>query len=243
MGVETITVGRDYEAWRKVARAMVMAGRPPEELIWREQGDGQMLLVGEAEGMESRGTVRVPRDFGELAEDVFCHRSSERFGVLYRLLWRLTRGERNLLKVTVDDDVNEAMTMQRQVRWDAHRMSGFVRFERGSDEEGELFVAWYRPDHYVVEMAAGSFVRRFGAMRWSILTPDDSAHWDCQRLRIGPGVKDRPTTNDELVGLWQTYYVSTYNPQRDNPKLFRQHVPTRFLRDMPEGIAAERLKS
>jgi DNA polymerase len=238
MAVETITVGRDYDTWRKAARAMVLAGRRPEELLWCERGDAQLLLVDEAGAVETAGTLRVPREFGDLAYDVFHHRSAGRFAVLYRLLWRLTHGERNLLKVTVDDDVHQAEAMQRQVCWDAHRMSGFVRFERTEDEEGELFVAWYRPDHYVVEMAAGGFVRRFGAMRWSILTPDDSAHWDRKRLRIGPGVQERPKTNDELVGLWQTYYRNTYNPQRDNPKLFRQNVPTRFLRDMPEGEAA-----
>ena len=127
--------------------------------------------------------------------------------------------------------------MERQVKWDAHRMTGFVRFETAHDAEGELYLAWYRPDHHVLPLCAGSFVRRFKSQRWSILTPEDSAHWDLKTLRFGPGVAKRPATSDQLVALWQTYYASTYNPQRDNPKLFRQHVPTRFLQDMPEGAA------
>ena len=217
---------------------------PPEQILWQEAQQSQMLLEG-LSGQDQNPIaedsppvqIRVPREFAELAWDVFHHRSGERFAVLYRLLWRLSHGERNLLKVEVDDDVRQAKIMQRQVNWDAHRMSWFVRFEKTSDELGDLYLAWYRPDHSVLRLVAGNFVRRFGNMRWSILTPDESAHWDMLKVQFGPGVSTAPSTPDQLVSLWQTYYASTYNPQRDNPKLFRQHIPTRFLRDMPEGKA------
>ncbi len=237
--MQRIIVERDYDTWRDQARRLLAAAVAPEQVIWQEAGDEQLLLLppSAAQSSINNRQIRVPKEFQDLSFDVFHHRDQQRFSLLYRLLWRLTHGERNLLQIEVDDDVRQAVILQRQVNWDAHRMSGFVRFEKIGDEEGELYLAWYRPDHYVVPLVAGNFVRRFGNQRWSILTPDDSAHWDRQKLRFGPGVRQRPTTSDELVSLWQTYYISTYNPQRDNPKLFRQHVPTRFLRDMPEGGA------
>lgn len=237
--MHTITIERDYDAWRAQARRLLTERIAPEQVIWQEAGDEQLLLLPSSpvEPTTTNQQIRVPKDFHDLSFDVFHHRDPERFGLLYRLLWRLTHGERNLLQIEVDDDVRQATILQRQVNWDSHRMSGFVRFERINDQEGELYLAWYRPDHYVVPLVADSFVRRFGSQRWSILTPDDSAHWDRHKLRFGPGVKERPATSDDLVSLWQTYYISTYNPQRDNPKLFRQHVPTRFLKDMPEGRA------
>ena len=242
--MQTIIVERDYDTWRDQARRLLAAAVAPEQVIWQEAGDGQLLLLppSSPQSPGNNRQVRVPKEYRDLSFDVFHHRDSQRFGLLYRLLWRLTHGERNLLQIEVDDDVRQAVVLQRQVNWDAHRMSGFVRFEKIRDEEGELYLAWYRPDHYVVPLVAGNFVRRFGNQRWSILTPDDSAHWDTQKLRFGPGVPQRPTTSDELVSLWQTYYISTYNPQRDNPKLFRQHVPTRFLKDMPEGGAIAKAK-
>jgi uracil-DNA glycosylase len=237
--MQTIVVDRDYDTWRTQARRLLAAGTPPEKVLWQESGDNQLLLLppSSAPSTISGQQIRVPKGYHDLSFDVLHHRDPQRFGVLYRLLWRVTHGERDLLEIEVDDDVRQAVTMQRQVNWDAHRMSGFVRFEKITSEEGELYLAWYRPDHYVISLVAGSFVRRFQEQRWSILTPDDSAHWDRQTLRFGPGVPQRPTTSDELVALWQTYYISTYNSQRDNPRLFRQHVPTRFLKDMPEGTA------
>lgn len=240
--MHTITVQRDFDTWRTQVRHLRAEGIPPEQVVWQEAGDEQLLLLPSSSGQSTITSqqIRVPQEYRDLSFDVFHHRDPQRFALLYRLLWRLTRGERNLLHIEVDDDVRQAVILRRQVNWDAHRMSGFVRFEKIMDQEGELFLAWYRPDHYVVPLVADSFVRRFGGQRWSILTPDDSVHWDRHKLRFGPGVKERPATSDDLVSLWQTYYISTYNPQRDNPKLFRQHVPTRFLKDMPEGQAIAR---
>jgi DNA polymerase len=237
--VRIITVHRDYDDWRARVRSLLAAQADPATVLWQESADTQLLLLP-IEPANAKGpstTIRVPRDFADLAWDLFHHRDPERFPLLYRILWRLTHGERNLLKIEVDDDVRKAILMQRQVRWDTHRMAGFVRFEKATDENGDLYLAWYRPDHYVLELAADSFVRRFGDMRWSILTPNASAHWNKSHLWFGPGVPTRPTTDDHLVSLWQTYYASTYNPQRDNPSLFRKLVPTRFLRDMPEASA------
>jgi DNA polymerase len=39
-------------------------------------------------------------------------------------------------------------------------------------------VAWFEPQHHIVEYNAAFFVDRFASMCWSILTPDRCAHWD-----------------------------------------------------------------
>lgn len=247
--MRTLIVNRNYNAWRTQVRQLLSEQVEPSQVLWQEADDGQLLLGGlgspaskaspaPAAPAASPATIRVPREYADLAWEVFHHRQVERLHLLYRLIWRLTHGERNLLKVEVDDDVRRAVVMQRQVTWDAHRMEGFVRFEKVRDTVGELYLAWYRPDHCVLALTAGRFVHRFASMRWSILTPDGSAHWDRKHLSFGPAVTTRPTTNDQLVELWKTYYAATNNPARANPKLFRQHVPTRFLRHMPENDAA-----
>ena len=63
--------------------------------------------------------------------------------------------------------------MARAVRRDIHKMRAFLRFREAVDEDGgRRFVAWFEPDHHILRANAGFFVRRFAAMRWSILTPD-----------------------------------------------------------------------
>ncbi|HEX5657697.1 MAG TPA: UdgX family uracil-DNA binding protein, partial [Polyangiales bacterium] len=67
------------------------------------------------------------------------------------------------------------------------------------------------------------------------LTPDESAHWDGEALRYGPGApRSEAPRDDELEDLFRTYYRATYNPARANMRLFRHHVPQDFQRDMPE---------
>jgi uracil-DNA glycosylase len=126
------------------------------------------------------------------------------------------------------------------VRRDLHKMHAFVRFK----DVGDRFVAWYRPDHRIVALAAPFFVERFHTMRWSILTPDLSTHWDGESLTFSAGVpRSAAPTEDQLESLWRTYYASMYNPARTNLKKMRADMPTRFWRDLPELRELPRLLS
>src|SRR5690606_6779532 len=53
--------------------------------------------------------------------------------------------------------------------------------------DGDAFIAWFEPEHRIVDRVAPFFARRFAGMRWAILTPDRSARWDGQALAFGDG--------------------------------------------------------
>lgn len=252
--LRTVTITRDFASWRTAARRLLQQDCTPDSVLWQFDGAQPLLFSGREAAIASdtpgaqcppeescRGerapAFTVPREFIDIARDVCLHRDPDRYSLLYRLLYRITHGQPNLLAIEVDDDVRLARQCHAQVGRDRHRMLGFVRFERLTDQQGELYFAWYRPDHYVLPTVAPEFTRRLRSMRWSVFTPDQSAHWDTIRLTYGPGVERRPETTDQVVGLWQTYYAATYNVQRDNPKAFRRFVPTRFLQNLPEAHA------
>ena len=151
--------------------------------------------------------LAVPRAFLTLAADVACHREPSRWDTLYRVLWRLTHGERHLLEVYVDEDVHALHAMAKAVRREGHKLRAFVRFRLvGGGTAHERYVAWFEPEQDVVEREAPFFARRFPAMRWSILTPGVAAHWDGESLRYAPGVSrldapDRRRPGDALAHL------------------------------------------
>ena len=147
---------------------------------------GQRVLRG-----ENLATIRVPPRFVDLARQVICHRSGERLCLLYRLLWRITHGERALLEICVDPDVRHAVQMAKAVRRDVHKMKAFVRFRQVAGVEPEQFVAWFEPQHHVVSAVAPFFRARFASMRWSILTPESSVHWDGAALSLPRAPGDR----------------------------------------------------
>jgi DNA polymerase len=178
----------------------------------------------------------VPRRFAELADSIICHRHPARFSLLYRLLWRLTRGERRLLAILTDPDVMRAEAMARSVHRDLHKMKAFVRFRSTQEEGAEYFIAWFEPQHFIVERVGPFFAQRFAGMLWSILTPDRSAHWDGERLSFGPGTnKSEVPSEDALADVWRRYYASIFNPARLKLKAMKGQMPVRYWKNLPEA--------
>jgi len=89
------------------------------------------------------------------------------------------------------------------VRADAHRMRTHLRFLPVPEGNGTRHVGWYAPGHFVLEANAQLIARRFAGLRWSILTPEMSAHWDGADLRFGAGVSP-PADDADLAHRWQT---------------------------------------
>ena len=67
-------------------------------------------------------------------------------------------------------------------------MQAPVRFREIGREQKSHFVAWFAPEHHVVEVTAPFFVGRYADMPWSILTPDVCAHWDGHTVSFTPGL-------------------------------------------------------
>jgi DNA polymerase len=227
----------DLASFRTVARALLARDEAPEQVFFEEaRGRQASLLAPEAmPEVAPRASLSVPGAFLELAGRVACHRDPERWALLYRVLWRLTHGERRLLEVDSDVDVVRLRRMEKAVQRDAHKMKAFVRFRRVEREEQEHFIAWHRPDHLIVRYVAPFFARRFSTMRWSLLTPDACAHWDLEQLTFGEGVpRSEAPTDDALEELWAAYYVSTFNPARLNVRAMRAEMPKKHWATMPE---------
>jgi DNA polymerase len=116
-----------------------------------------------------------------------------------------------------------------------HKMRAFLRFRQVIEEDGTRYVAWFETDHHIVRANAGFFVRRFGAMRWSILTPELSLHWDGKMVREGPGARkaDAPDA-DPIEATWKAYYSAIFNPARVKVGAMLKEMPRKYWRNMPE---------
>ncbi|MBR1267953.1 UdgX family uracil-DNA binding protein [Bradyrhizobium sp. AUGA SZCCT0222] len=236
--MHTITLDSetDFDGWRKAARTLVLNDVSPADVTWRVQGDAPELFESTTPLPDPpNATFNVPAKFVELVKAAILHRNSERFAILYRLLWRL-RGNHDLLVVATDPDVAEVAAMAKAVHRDEHKMHAFVRFREIGREQKSHFVAWFEPEHHIVELAAPFFARRFADMPWSILTPDVCAHWDGHAVSITPGVaKAEAPTEDRLEETWRRYYASIFNPARLKVKAMQTEMPKRYWRNLPEA--------
>ena len=211
---------------------MLASNTPPEAVLWTPG----LFAEGTEDESPAYPIASVPKDFLPLAKSVALHRDEIKWPLLYRILYRLTHGERNLLKIDIDDDTRQANLMDKAVHRDMHKMKAFVRFRRVPGSEPEQFVAWHKPDHLIVRALAPWFADRFGAMLWSIMTPDTSAHWDTHDLQFGPGVaRSEAPADDQLEDLWRDYYASIFNPARVKVKAMKAEMPVRHWATLPEA--------
>lgn len=229
----------NFDDWRAAARRFIASKIPPNQIQWTTAGSqGSLFDSQEPIPTDSVATTfSVPKDFMSFATNVACHRDPARWSLLYRTLWRITFDQRHLLQITTDDDVYALTQMQKGVTRDVHKMKAFVRFRKvAAADRAEQFIAWHRPDHRIVRLAAPFFARRFGGMHWSILTPDESVTWNQGSLQYGPGVPvSEAPDEDALEELWKTYYASIFNPARVKVATMKREMPVRHWATLPEA--------
>ncbi|SHN49427.1 UdgX family uracil-DNA binding protein [Erythrobacter sanguineus] len=240
-----LPVPDDFTFWRERARGLVQCDVPPDRVSWIEpDGTGDLF----ASQGPFRGDKRLPvppadappvrasQRFLTVARSAALHSDPARFGLLYQVLWRLQRNPR-LIEDKADPQVRRLEELAKAVRRDAHKMHAFVRFREVADDDGTPhFVAWFEPDHHILRAEAGFFMRRFANMRWSILTPRGSIHWDGKAMREGPAARaeDAPG-GDPVEDLWRSYYAAIFNPARLKVGAMLSEMPKKYWKNLPEA--------
>ncbi len=231
------------KGWRRAARETLVRSLAPSETVWCSVDSNQPELgflpaaaVLDLSTVPEQSRLRVPRGFLALAEEVACHREASRWGMLYQALWRLTHGEPQLLEISTDPLVHALGAMAKSVRRDVHKMRAFVRFREIVTAEGPWFVAWFEPEHLIVEANAAFFRDRFTSMRWSILTPERCVHWQRPELTFTAGVpRSAALSADAMEDMWRTYYASIFNPARLKIKAMTAEMPQHYWKNLPEA--------
>ena len=232
----------DFAGFRAQARTLLARQVPPDQVHWTTSAHDGGLFAQEpalpAMPSAAANAASVPSGFLALCETVVLHADPQRFALLYRLLWRLQH-EPTLRHDPLDADMLLARRMAHAVGHDMHKMRAFVRFREVPDAQAPgqvLHVAWFEPEHHVVEANAPWFMRRFAQMRWAILTPRRCVSWDGLELQFRPGAqrRDAPPA-DAGEQLWLTYYQSIFNPARLKLAMMGKEMPRRYWHNLPEA--------
>jgi len=233
----------DFDGWRAQCRGLLRLGAKPADVVW-QVGAQRTDLFANPDSNIAATPIGVPKGFAELSRSVICHNDPARFGLLFQLLIDLKAGRRHMGD-RADPLLRKLDIMAKTVRRDIHKMRAFVRFRRIEEGGDEHFIAWFEPEHHIVRANASFFVRRFAGMRWSILTPALSIHWDKNILLEGPAArKEDAPSQDAIEAQWKTYYGSTFNPARLKVKAMLKEMPKKYWHNMPEtALVSELIQS
>lgn len=240
--MQILNCENDFARWRDQARQLLMQAIPPHAVVWEDQ-EHRQLFAGEpplvALAAEKGQTPRIPAQLLAELKEAAQYRVAGRWNLLYRVLWRVARGERQAM-LAGDPDGSELQRRIKAVSREAHHLHAFVRFHPFHGEKGFDYVAWHEPAHDILASASLHFAERLGRQRWLIVSPRDAVWYDGQELHyrqpcpaswaaLAESVRDRDDP------LWQSYYSSIFNPARLNPKVMQSHMPLRFWAGLPEG--------
>lgn len=240
--MRTVSFDGSFAGWRRVARKLLEQDIAPHEISWQtEPLSNDLFATADAQPLETASsTIRVPRQLADLLNLAACYRHPQRWALLYRVLWRVIRGDQAAM-LAGDEDGSELHRWAKAVRREIHHLHAFLRFkQRGEHAGNPHYVAWHEPAHDVLALAAPHFCNRMGNTSWLIATPEAAALWDGKTLTLEAPC---PTglealakqQRDDGERLWMAYYASTFNPARANPKVMTGHMPRRFWKDLPEG--------
>jgi probable DNA metabolism protein len=228
------SINNDFESWRRAARRFLAGSIPPDQILWTNEAQGTLFTPAKTRPQNEEHLV--PAQFINLARAVACFDHDSKWSLLYRILFRLRTENRNLLQIESDADVSTAIRMEKAVNRDVHKFHAFVRFRKVELGSDEIYVAWHEPHHLTVERSVPFFVRRFGSMKFSILTPRGCAHWDRERLTFSdPASRATAPDKDETEDFWLLYYRSIFNPFRLKVNAMKKELPVRHWPTLPEA--------
>lgn len=231
-----------FESWRAEARRLLLAGTSPDTIVWSQHSNALSLfsmMDQPASHPAAAGAApvktKVSPEFLSSARMVSLSNDETKWALLYRILFRLSNGEPELMNILIDNDVMKFNHLLKSVHRDLHKMHAFVRFKEIEWEGVKRYVAWHKPEHPCLEEGAQFFVRRFGDKPWSIFTPDESAHWDCNELTFTPGIAQNEfQVTDEFDELWKSYYSAIFNPARIKIKAMKAEMSPKYWQSLPE---------
>ncbi|MEH6567262.1 MAG: TIGR03915 family putative DNA repair protein [Halopseudomonas sp.] len=232
----------NFEDWRQQARQLLSQGVPPHEVVWEDAAHRQLLAaepVSAGDTSALAAPTRIPAQLLEELKVAARYRMAGRWNLLYRILWRVARGERQAM-LAGDVDGSELQRRIKAVSREAHHLHAFVRFHPLPSHAELDYVAWHEPAHDILASASLHFAERLGRQRWLIASSRDAVWYDGQRLEYRASCPADWATlaqagREQHDPLWQSYYSSIFNPARLNPKVMQGHMPLRFWAGLPEG--------
>ncbi len=235
----------DFEGWRNAARSLAVGEVPPDSVIWSVGAPDDLFASADPppDMPAAPGPAfSVPRPLIDLAQTVIQARDPERFALLYGLIWRVRHGERTIVQDVTDPMVTRARQLAQSVRRDTHKMRAFLRFRAVTMQDETRYVAWFEPEHFIVEANADFFIRRFATMVFSILTPYRSLHWTGREHEFGPGAdRSEVPDDDALERYWRAYFGAIFNPARLKVSAMTSEMPRKYWRNLPEAAAIPEL--
>ncbi len=159
--------------------------------------------------------------------------------IAFRYLRKLARAGRPVRRMLADEDVVAAVECMNRVRFEIHRLHGFIRFMESAS--GALY-APFSPDNDVCDLLVPHFRARLPQFPFVLhdVSRKKAAIYDGKNTFVAPLERAEVVLSADKQGwqaLWKRYYASVNIPSRERLKQMRSYMPVRYWKFLPEKIA------
>jgi hypothetical protein len=111
----TVRFDGSFQEWRLRARALLQHRVAPHEVNWASDAESTGLFdePSPAPSTEDGPRIRIPRQLLDELEMAARYRTEQRWGLLYRVLWRVNQGDSSA-RMVGDIDAASCMGVSRQ---------------------------------------------------------------------------------------------------------------------------------
>ncbi len=174
-------------------------------------------------------------EFAFMVKAAFLSSRPGRFRAIVKIIHRACQLGPEVLSL-LDEDTLAFLACQREVRREAHRFQGLLRFSEMAD--GSL-LAVFAPRHHVLPLIMPHFADRFPGEEWVIY--DEARQvaglYDRGSLTFAQVAEINPresASEQEVQSLWRVFFRELAIKQRLNPALQQQHMPKYTWKNLPE---------
>ena len=184
----------------------------------------------------------------QVITNILCSFLAEINGIelkIYQFIRMIFDSKKDISKDYRDDSVLAIDKLAQQVKGEAHRFKGLIRFQLTKDH---FYTACIKPDHYIIPLLISHFKKRFSDQKWVIydvkrnkgilydLENVGMVSFEAHLLDEQEKIPEKILDDDELLfqKLWKNYFNSANITERKNLKLQRQHMPKRYWQFLPE---------
>lgn len=215
----------------------------PQVAVVTEEAGPPSLLPMRFFYTDDKKAARIKRYMaGELGEEfafmvkaAFLSIREERFLATVKTIHRACKLGPDVLNL-LEEDVLSFIACQREVRGEAHRFQGLLRFREM--EDGSL-LAVFAPRHHVLPLIMPHFADRFPSEE--LIVYDENRHiaglsegGSLSFARVEALSPRESFTEQAFQGLWRTFFKHLAITQRMNPALQQQHMPKYTWKNLPE---------
>ena len=174
-------------------------------------------------------------EFAFMVKAAFLSRRESRFRSIVRVIHLACGMGRKVLDL-LGDDVLDFIACQKEVRMEAHRFQGLLRFRQMRD--GSM-LATFAPKNNVLSIILPHFADRFPGER--LLLYDElrrlaglAGQGRIEVVQVASITPQETGNEADMQELWRTFFSHLAIRERANPKLQRQHLPKYTWKNLTE---------